>query len=192
MTLASSLEVASAVILSLGGGGVIVFGMSSWLGKVWAERILNAEKNKYAADLEELKNRLGTTTESYRVKLKKSEFLFAKEFEAASALVALVRDISPQISRPEMDWFDACEEIAMNFTAIEQHLHSYLRQYGAILPDEVRIDITACYGLASVNKFDDGSVEVANSANKAAGALLESLRAAEAKMINRVRSQTSL
>lgn len=37
---------ALAVIASLGGGGFLVLALSSWLGKVWAERILSKEKSK--------------------------------------------------------------------------------------------------------------------------------------------------
>ncbi len=43
---------ALAVIASLGGGGTIVFAFSSWLGKVWASRILAVEKH----ELEMLRN----------------------------------------------------------------------------------------------------------------------------------------
>jgi len=37
-------SVANAVLLSIGGGGLLVFALSNWLGKVWAERILEKEK----------------------------------------------------------------------------------------------------------------------------------------------------
>lgn len=50
ITLADILYIATAVIASLGGGAVIVFAFSSWLGKVWAERILEKQK----ADLQKL------------------------------------------------------------------------------------------------------------------------------------------
>ena len=36
-------QIASAVLLSLGTGGAIVVGLSSWLGKVWASRILEKD-----------------------------------------------------------------------------------------------------------------------------------------------------
>jgi len=36
---------ALAVIASLGGGGLIVLSLSSWLGKIWASRILVKEQN---------------------------------------------------------------------------------------------------------------------------------------------------
>ncbi|WP_233585111.1 hypothetical protein [Corallococcus sp. CA054B] len=34
----------SAVLLSVGGAGALIFGLSSWIGKVWANRILEREK----------------------------------------------------------------------------------------------------------------------------------------------------
>jgi len=52
-------SVAGAVILALGGGGVLVFALSSWLGKVWATRIAQAEKARFANDLETYKAELG-------------------------------------------------------------------------------------------------------------------------------------
>jgi hypothetical protein len=39
-------SIASAVLLSLGGGAGIVLACSSWLGKVWADRMLEQEKSK--------------------------------------------------------------------------------------------------------------------------------------------------
>lgn len=51
-------EIAGAVILSLGGGSAIVWGLSSWLGKVWANRILESEKVKYSKQIEEYKAEL--------------------------------------------------------------------------------------------------------------------------------------
>jgi len=37
-------SIALAVITSVGGAGVILFALASWLGKVWASRILETEK----------------------------------------------------------------------------------------------------------------------------------------------------
>lgn len=38
-------ELAGAILFSIGSAGVIIFALSSWLGKVWATRILDREKN---------------------------------------------------------------------------------------------------------------------------------------------------
>jgi hypothetical protein len=48
-------EVAQAVLLSLGGGSLIIIGFSTWLGKVWANRILEKDRNNYAQEMESIK-----------------------------------------------------------------------------------------------------------------------------------------
>lgn len=51
-------KVAGALIVSIGGSGAILFGLSSWLGKVWANRILETEKKKFAMEIEKYKSKL--------------------------------------------------------------------------------------------------------------------------------------
>jgi hypothetical protein len=48
LTLKDVLEIAAAVITGLGGGGAIVFGLSGYLGKVWADRALEKQKQEYS------------------------------------------------------------------------------------------------------------------------------------------------
>jgi hypothetical protein len=45
MSTTEILSIASALLVSLGGGGVIVIALSTWLGKLWASRILEQEKS---------------------------------------------------------------------------------------------------------------------------------------------------
>lgn len=42
----------------MGGGSVLIFGMANWLGKVWANRILEKEKSKYSKEIEKYKSEL--------------------------------------------------------------------------------------------------------------------------------------
>jgi len=51
-------EVAGAMIFSLGGGAAIVLALSSWLGKVWANRILEKEKAEHSKEIEYYKSEL--------------------------------------------------------------------------------------------------------------------------------------
>ncbi len=51
-------EVAAAMLASLGGGTAILFGLSSWLGKVWANRILEKEKVEHNKEIEHYKSEL--------------------------------------------------------------------------------------------------------------------------------------
>jgi hypothetical protein len=48
-------KVVASMLASVGGAAVIIFGLSSWLGKVWANRILEADKLKYQSALEVVK-----------------------------------------------------------------------------------------------------------------------------------------
>jgi hypothetical protein len=48
-------EIAGSIIVALGGGGAIVFGLSSWLGKVWADRLMQKEKATHDRELEDFK-----------------------------------------------------------------------------------------------------------------------------------------
>lgn len=53
-----AIELAAALITGLGGGGAIVFGLSSWIGKVWANRILEKEKAEHSKEIEHYKSEL--------------------------------------------------------------------------------------------------------------------------------------
>jgi len=51
-------EIAAAILTSIGGGTVILFGLSNWLGKVWANRILEKEKSELAKEFEDYKTKM--------------------------------------------------------------------------------------------------------------------------------------
>ena len=48
-------KIITAMIASIGAGGAIVFALSTWLGKLWAQRILENEKHQLASELEKTK-----------------------------------------------------------------------------------------------------------------------------------------
>lgn len=189
MTLQDAFEIGGAILLSLGGGSVILFAFSSWLGKVWAERILSKEKAQQTQDLEKFKQELQEAAERHKIRLKKSELIFAKEFEAASALVAMYRDISPKFVQPNMDYYDACDQVASRFEYIEEQLHEFVRTHGAVLTDGVKQLCYLCIGIAGENKFQTTGPEIPTSANAAADALISHLKQAEIEMLAQVSGQ---
>ncbi len=67
-------KVSGAVLLSTGGAGAIIFGLSSWLGKVWASRVLEKERQAYAVELEGFRSQLNAAAE-------KQQLVFAMYFE---------------------------------------------------------------------------------------------------------------
>ncbi|HCT2507488.1 TPA: hypothetical protein OTR37_002832 [Aeromonas dhakensis] len=52
-------------LASVSSAGVVFFGLSSWLGKVWAQRILANEKNKLETHLEVAKRELDLAKEKH-------------------------------------------------------------------------------------------------------------------------------
>ena len=58
MTLTELANLTASILVSLGGAGAIVFGFSSALGRVWAERLMGNERAAHERALAELRNRL--------------------------------------------------------------------------------------------------------------------------------------
>lgn len=78
-------ELSAAIIASVGGAGFIVIGLSNWLGKIWANRILENEKEKHTKEIEKYKNELVMELEHLKRYNEKNIFVsklqFEKEFE---------------------------------------------------------------------------------------------------------------
>jgi hypothetical protein len=60
MDFESTINLFGAVIVTLGGSSAIVFGLSSWIGKIWATKLMEKDKSKYIKEIETLKNELQT------------------------------------------------------------------------------------------------------------------------------------
>lgn len=80
-------EIAFAVLLSLGGGGAIVLALSSWLGKVWANRLMATEAAKHSHDLEKLRSSLQTQTDQHSQIFKQKIELYK---EVSTPLIDLI------------------------------------------------------------------------------------------------------
>lgn len=48
-------QIVSLVLVSVGGSGAIIAALSSWLGKIWADRLAETEKARHSKELEQLK-----------------------------------------------------------------------------------------------------------------------------------------
>jgi len=81
MTVADAWSVALAVLTSLGGGGLIVASLSSWLGKVWADKLMQKDRAKHAEDLEKLRSRLEQSQRLLQAEIEKALFVSKAHFE---------------------------------------------------------------------------------------------------------------
>lgn len=73
MSVTAIFEVAGAVLVSVGGATVILFALSTWLGKVWANRIMQVDRAKYEKELEHLRSELRRTTDTEIERLRHSQ-----------------------------------------------------------------------------------------------------------------------
>lgn len=187
-------------ILLAFGGNAALLAVLGYLGKSLLEKLIVRDtklfesdlKAKTDAEIERLKNELMHRVESYKVQLKKSEFLFQKEFEAASAFAALLQSIHPGFNHPTMGWYEACDAIAEDFEKIEIRLNDFLAKYGAVLTDNEKKILTSAISDAGYGKFDVIGGEVDTDANQKAGELYFNLQELEKQLIGRVRDQSSL
>ncbi len=189
MSIDDMLSIVAGIIVSLGGGAAIVFGFSSWLGKVWANRLMEVEKAKHVKELERLRNEFVQDTEHYKIKLKKSEFIFQKEFKAASEFNTLIRNILPNYKHPDMDWSDVYDFIAINFGKTENVLNEYLKDHGVVLPSKITELISSSSGIAGEGKFDEYRDDVSSQKSDDVERLYKNLKEAEELFSKLIRDQ---
>jgi hypothetical protein len=97
MTVSDVLKIAASILVSLGGAGAIVIGLSSWLGKVWANRIMAGDRAKHDRALEQLRAELLRANEEDLNKLKSElevqRHVRIQEHQDKIAIYRLVADI---------------------------------------------------------------------------------------------------
>jgi hypothetical protein len=191
MEIKEIIAISGTILASLGGGVVIVFAFSNWLGKVWANRLMEKERAEHNEELERLKSKFLKETESYKIKLKKSELLFEKQFEAASEFVALFRSFMPAYSFPHMEWEDVCNHFVRISENIERDLDKYLSRHGAVLGGDVVDKISSCIGISGEIKFGAKSPDVSGHSMSEASRLHDELEKTEELLLNKVHSQAS-
>ncbi len=97
MNIEDILKIAGAIITSLGGGALIVAAFSTWLGKVWASRILESDRAKYKAEIEILKSELSKKIHEHNVAISRID---TQRTDAIQDLYNLL-----------IEWFEAALEI---------------------------------------------------------------------------------
>ena len=100
MTALDVLKIVTGVLLSVGSGGTIVLLFSGWLGKVWANRLMEEDRAKHAKAIEELRSRLETMNKRVQSELDKTahvhQIQFQTEFKALSEIWGKVMELRSQ------------------------------------------------------------------------------------------------
>lgn len=146
------------------------------------EKELERIRDEYRADLEKL-----------RIRLKKSEFIFEKEFAAASVLVEYHEQIIPLSQFADMHMDDVYVSIAYNFDEMEEWIKKFVSAHGAVLPETVAKELILAARTAGEYKFRVGQgldEEVDTQTFQAAEDVYHRIRSARDAMRDRVWEQS--
>ncbi len=184
----SLFELASAVLASLGGGIVIVYAFSNYIGKLWANRLMDNERAEHAKNLERLRNDLSREMESYKIQLKKSEIIFEKQLLAASELMTIVRSNVPAHHEDAVIYEIRIKKMIRDFDNIGKQLKGYLSNHGSILPSKI-IDLISD-SINIISSFHAIIPETENAELAATAQIItNNLKDAEAIILGDIRSQ---
>jgi hypothetical protein len=140
---------AGAVILSFGGGGVLVFALSSWLGKVWATRIADAERARFSKELENYKSDLQHLSEERRDALTRKRDVYAQVATSMRVFLAVGRRASDDEKREFLVAFDQAtlwgsEDVVKTLAhSLEQSTRN-TAEPGSVSNDEFKNAYRAC------------------------------------------------
>ena len=170
-------QILVTVLVSVGAAGGLVVVVSKWIAELMAKTYV-----------EQVKHELRQETESYRTKLRKSEFLFEKEFEAASEFIDLRRRLWPRMQHPDEDWREAVYQFGHNLEQVEQEIGQYLSAHGAALKDPVLQIVHDALGQAEYGKFE---FDEHGQAGSIAEGVLDGLKKIETELRRAVWDQSS-
>ena len=151
MTAQSVQDFTWKLISALGGFAIVVAALSAWLSRIWAERILEKDRQHYREELERLKSTYEATNKSVQAELDKITHvyraLFEIEFKALSEIWAKIADLRSDMAglRPAVDFISPEGEDGMEkyrqrllvFSATLAELKGVVFRYAPFYSEEI-------------------------------------------------------
>jgi hypothetical protein len=135
-------KLVATLFASLGGAGLILFAMSSWLGKVWANRIMANEKANHDRDLAKLRADLQNQNERNINALKIEFEIYREKFLGEHKdkiviyrqVVKVIADLLTDINTALLTGNQLPAEVVLNFERRRLYVYGYL---GMLAPQTV-------------------------------------------------------
>lgn len=134
MTLQDTVNLAFTILGSIGTAGGIVLALSSWLGKVWATRLMDSQRHQHETELSKLRLKLESENQQ-AIEFVKSDLTIFKEkhlkgFNEKIQTYRLMIDIVAEV----LGDFDSFEETRKPFPPerFDSLNRSRIRMYGYI------------------------------------------------------------
>ncbi|GEM_PF-3351143 len=189
MELGDFIEVGLKAVAALGEVGVVAAAVAKTVSNHNSKKWLQNNQGELSTALETHRAELAKETEAHKLTLKRQELMFARELEAADAFMGLWRKVWPQFSRPDMDWHEACADVAERLGTVERLLEDYLEQHSVAISVSAREVVEQAQSEAASEKFFDNSPgnEPPKSALTAAENVLDAMRDARDTILNDLR-----
>lgn len=178
-----------AVLGAFGGAAVIGAVVAKFVSDHASKQWLQTHKGQLDTLLETHKAGLAKETETHKLSLKRQELLVDREIAAADALMKLHRKIYPTYSHPDMEWGDACEDVARRLDTVEREAEDFLEQHSAVISDDVYRLLEIVKNEAADTKFhvQETQAGVDPQSAKSGGRILENLNKAREQIRKELR-----
>lgn len=70
------------IVAAVGGAGVIIIGLSSWIGKIWADKLMETQRKQNQKEIEKFKSELHKELELLKAKNEKMNYMTKTQFDA--------------------------------------------------------------------------------------------------------------
>ena len=159
-------KIAGAILTSVGGAAIIMMALSSWLGKVWANRILEKDKLKYTSELENIKVKL--QSESVKQQLVFSLY-FEGQFKIYNDLWLALSELESEVDKL---WESATTANLRSFIRSVQKAKKQIRNSALLIEkehydqimenlkafEEYRVGKESLISLRNLDSINDGEI----------------------------------
>lgn len=142
------------ILAILGTAGFMAIGGSFLIKLLVGKGIESAIKLNFDKHLETFKSELTKDIERLRLSLKNSETFFSGQLSALTELRKMSRSMLPRKSRPDMDFYEACWDVATTFSKHADNLDEFLYKHEPVLPTEILKLVEKAAVLANEGSFE--------------------------------------
>lgn len=91
------LKIVATAIASVGGAGAIIWALSSFFGKMWANKILEKQKAEFQKDIEEYKNALSCELENVKATNEKLTYISKSQYDLEISSIKSLTQASSKV-----------------------------------------------------------------------------------------------
>ena len=137
-------NIATAILASVGGSAIIIIGLSSWLAKVWVNRIHEKDKLKYSSELEKIKATLQKENEKQKLVF---SIYFEGQFKIYNNLWLSLVNLENEVDKL---WLSATNTNLSSFVKAIQKAKKQIKDSALLIEKEHYIQI-----LENLKSFED-------------------------------------